>query len=121
MLVSFMCDTYLVLIRYLDKTFTTTNPKAVAQARELGISYSCDSETLALPSWYFSLLIIMLYPNKIQYSDQFGISFDWESWNGGWVGLFMYSVLKELVNAHIIHPYLLPRNSEMMRKGSHEI
>jgi hypothetical protein len=25
-------------------------------------------------------------------------SFDWESWNGGWVGMFMHSVLKKLVN-----------------------
>jgi len=58
---------------YLDKLFTTTNPSAVTAARTLGVAYSCDVPARALPE-----------------------CFNWENWNGGWVGALAFSVLQEL-------------------------
>ena len=38
-------------VAFLDYPFTTQNNPAIQKAAQLGIAYSCDDSTLAVPEW----------------------------------------------------------------------
>jgi hypothetical protein len=62
-------------VMYMDKPFVVTNPAAQAKVASLGRSYllACDDPAMAVPE-----------------------CFDFENWNGGWIGSYMHQVLKDL-------------------------
>ena len=64
-----------IRVMYMDKPFVVTNPKAQAKIASLGRNYllACDDPSLAVPE-----------------------CFDFENWNGGWIGSYMHKVLKYL-------------------------
>ena len=67
-------------IMYIDKPFVVTNPAAQLKIAAFGRQYlnSCDDPELAVPE-----------------------CFNFENWNGGWIGAFMHRVLKDL-NVNVI-------------------
>jgi hypothetical protein len=66
-----------VRVLFMDKAFVTSNPAAVAKVNSLGKDYvpatTCDKTETAVPE-----------------------CFEFENWNGGWVGAYMHQVLKDL-------------------------
>ena len=66
-----------IRVKYIDELDVVTNPVAKSKVQSMGRTYStsvtCDSADTAVPE-----------------------CFVFENWNGGWIGSFMHSVLKDL-------------------------